>query len=487
VTGLAFPGPDLVVFEILGLTAGLVALARVPSRRGAAGAAVAFAAGLFGVLLSWSARFGAEAAIGLVAFQALLFLPVGLVAGGHRRRRGRAAWAWAVAAAWVLVDALRIRWPVGGFEWGQLGFVWHDLPVRSIASLVGTLGLTGLTVAACAWVAAVAAGLPAGASGTGRRAAAATALLAVALVTGSELPWTRPAGDLDVTVVQIAPVCDGPVVSCPSEDADVLAAHVAQTAQVTGAPDLLVWGEGALGGAAPRELGRAVVWAAGRLPAPLLAGATSAAGPGRWFNRNVLYGRDGEVLDTYAKRHPVPFGEYVPARALLGGIGGVGTLVPSDMVPGTEPGRMEVDSQAFGTVSSLELSVGREMRAAATGTGGVVGLTLEASYGRSAVSDQLLAIVQLRAAELRKPVLVAATTGRSTLVGADGSRGEATGLLSAAVLSERMQLRSGSTPFERFGDLPAVLAALAVLAGPMAVRWEPSGRVRGTAGRRRAR
>lgn len=473
--GLGLPPVDAPTLAIVGLTLGLAALGRAGSPGAGSLTAASFAAGLFGSVLSWSARFGAPAYLALAGVQALWFPPIGAVACGFRRY-GRGRWAGGVAATWMLVEALRARWPVGGFEWGQLGYVWHELPVRSLAAVIGVLGVTGSTVGACAWVAANLAGIPSSTQpGDRRRRAATVALLAGVAGVATAIPWTAPAGTLAAVVVQIAPVCRGPAVTCPSEDADLLAAYVAQTANVTGTPDLLVWGEGALGYAPPEELGQAVVRAAGRLPAPLLAGTVSPASPGRWFNRNVLFGSGGDVLGSYAKRHPVPFGEYVPARALLGGIGDVGRLVPRDMEPGTTPGEFRVAGATLGTVSSFELSFAREMRAAATGSQAVVVPTLQASYGRSAVSDQLLAMAQLRAAELRKPVLVAATTGRSALVAAGGARGETTGLLSSAILEQRMQLRAGATPYERLGDGPAVLVALAVLTGPFLLR-----RVRGT-------
>lgn len=49
---------------------------------GGVATAFAFAVGVFGSVLSWSARFGAPAYLALVAVQALWFVPVGVVAGG---------------------------------------------------------------------------------------------------------------------------------------------------------------------------------------------------------------------------------------------------------------------------------------------------------------------------------------------------------------------------------------------------------------------
>ena len=39
--------------------------------------------------------------------------------------------------------------------------------------------------------------------------------------------------------------------------------------------------------------------------------------PGGFRNAAVAYGPDGTISDRYEKEHRVPFGEYIPARALL--------------------------------------------------------------------------------------------------------------------------------------------------------------------------
>ncbi len=480
---LAFPPRRLAVAAPVGVALGLVVLARLRLRRSGAAGAVVWAAGFFAVLLSWSVRFGLPAYVALVTVEAALLAPVGWVAVSARRH-GRLRWAAAVTSAWVLGEAVRARWPVGGFEWGQLGYVWSDAPWRRAAAAAGVLGLTGLTVGVCALIASPSWPEPLAAPRARRRALPAALLASVALVVTSSVWWTRPVGVIDVAVVQVDPVCTGPVVECPDEDARLLARHVEATAEVTSRPDLLVWGEGALGAETSAAAGRAVVDAGGRLPAPLLAGVTSPAGPGRFTNRNVLYDAEGDVVAQYTKRHPVPFGEYVPARSLLGWVGDVGRLVPADLLPGALPGSLPVAGTVLGTVSSFEVSFSREVRAAGRGATGVVTLTSEVSYGRSAVSDQLLQMARLRAVELQKPVVVAATTGRSAVIEADGVQGPTTDLLSGAVLSQPVRLRVGATPYGLTGDAPLVLAACAALVWADGRVWAGFGRVLGLTARR---
>ena len=453
-TAAAHPPAGLAPLAVVGPATALFTLRRTSHIGSAVIWGLAYGIGLFASLLSWSLRFGVGAYAALVVSQALFLVPVAAVAAARVPRR---RWVGAVTATWVLAEFARARWPLGGFEWGQLGYAWHDSPLRGLAAWVGVLGLSGATVAVAAFAADTVArrSLP--------RVAPALAVLALAGLAATR-SWTSAAGGLDVSVVQIAPVCEGPVVHCPDEDARVLDAFADATRRRSPGAELVIWGEGALGAETIAQAGVAASHAA-NLRGELLAGVTAPAGRGHFVNANVLFDREGRVVGEYRKRHPVPFGEYVPARSLLGGIGGVGQLVPADLERGRDPGVMEVHGAKVGTVSSFETSFAREARAAAgpDDVQALIVLTSEASYGRSAVSDQLLAMAQLRAAELNKAVVVAATTGRSAVFGASGALLVATDLLSPAVLDAAVPLRTGVTPYGIGGDAPTIVAAGVVL------------------------
>jgi apolipoprotein N-acyltransferase len=467
VTALGFPPFGLGPVSFVGVAL-LVWLVR-SAQRGAVGALLAFvyAVAFFAVLLAWLLRLGVLPYAALVTTQALFWLPVGWVAA-HASTLPPAASTAVTAGTWTLAEWVRARAPLGGFEWGQLGFAFGDLPLRAGAAVVGALGLTLLGVAA-------AAALVAGLAGQPRRRGvwlpAATVLaLAGAVVALGQRHWTAPAGELQLAVVQVDPVCAGPAVNCAGEDDKLLDRFVARTRALPTGLDLVVWGEAALGAVDPRAAGAALRARLPALQAPLLAGVTSPAGPGRFFNRNVLFAPTGDVVAAYAKRHPVPFGEYVPARRFLSGLGDVGRLVPADLVRGRRPGRLVVGGLTLGTVSSFELSFARDVRAAARDASGVVTLTSESTYGRAAVSDQLLQIAQVRAAEFQKPVVVAATTGRSTVVSSTGQRGPVTDLYAGDVLLDTLSARTGATPYERAGDVPVVVVALVLSASGLAAR-----------------
>ena len=66
----------------------------------------------------------------------------------------------------------------------------------------------------------------------------------------------------------------------------------------------------------------------------------------RRSNLDVLFGPDGKSSGTYAKRHLVPFGEYVPFRRLLEGWISALDQVPRDFAAGHEPGLFDVAGHA---------------------------------------------------------------------------------------------------------------------------------------------
>jgi len=460
ITTLAFPPAALAAAAVIGPALGLWAAGVAVRPR--EGALTGFAWGLaFGFgLFTWALELHVAAYLALPPVQAVFFAAIG--AGvAWLAPLGPGWWLLGTAGLWTVVEALRGRVPLGGFEWGQLGLALADVPVRHAAAVLGALGATGL-------VAGVAAGL-AGLARTPRawrapaplRALAAAVAVLVAVAVVGALPWTSPSGQLDVAIVQTDDPCpDAFSVDCPNVRERTQDGLLEEGEALSEAPELLLWGEGTLRGEDPDDAGRRLLERTGaQLPAPLLAGITSPVPPDRFDNRNVLYTPEGEALAWYAKRQPVPFGEYVPFRDQLGWIGEVGRLVPRDMVRGEAPEPLAVpDTDAeLGSVVSWEVTFARLVRDAALVGDAVATLTTQASYGTAPVSDQLLGATQLRAVETGRAQIVAATTGRSSLIQPDGRQEGVTALFAADHLEGTVELREGRTPYLWWGDLAAIL------------------------------
>lgn len=460
-TSLAFAPTAWWPFVVLGPALGLwTAFTAGTTWRGAVcglayGLAFAFTA------LRWMLVLDPVAGVVLPIVQGTFWAVTGAVAAAAARRRP-GWWVVIVAATWVLVEASRARMPLTGFEWGQLSMATTDLPVRHAPAVVGALGATGL-------LAAVAAALVVFVVNRGRwRPLVAAVIVVTVSATMGSIPWTQPDGELAVAVVQVDDPCPGAFAAeCPGYIDRLTQAYVDRNAALDIIPDLVVWGEDALPGAETLEAaGAALVARAGTLPAPVLAGVGTPTAPGRFLRWAALFETDGSVLDGYAKRMPVPFGEYVPLRDVLGGISDVGRLVPQDLEAGDDTSpivlRTPTATARLGTVVSWEVTFARAVRAVARDANALATLTTVASYGQSEAADQLLTIARLRAAEHQKPMIMAATTGRSALIDPSGAPDEVAALYRADQITGDVSLRTGLTPYARVGD-PGIIALAALL------------------------
>ena len=460
-TALAFAPWKIIVMALAGPALALWSFRRCDRPWAGAGAGLAYGLAFTFLAYHWMLELDLVAYVVLSVLQAGFWAILGAVAA-WAARLGSARWLVIVVATWTLIEGARARFPISGFEWGQLGLSTAGTVLRRGAAVVGTLGLTGLLVAVAAALVVVAwdrtarSAVPLAASG-----------IAVAVVTAlGALSWTTPGGTLQVALVQADVPCPGAFAQdCPGYTDVLLDTYVARTSALDAVPDLVLWGEDALrSGETLEQVGERFVADFGPLPAPLLAGTATPAGPGRFLRWAALFDVDGTALDGYAKRRPVPFGEYVPLRSVLGGISDVGRLVPSDLVPGTDSAPVALpvngDTVRLGTVVSWEVTFSRLVRDVAAEADGLATLTTVSSYGTTAASDQLLGTAQLRAAELQKPMAVAATTGRSAVISPTGEITVETGLLTADDVIGEMSLRGGLTPFGRTGDVPVVVLAL---------------------------
>jgi apolipoprotein N-acyltransferase len=188
-----------------------------------------------------------------------------------------------------------------------------------------------------------------------------------------------------------------------------------------------------------------------RIGAYLLAGGSRSAGPTAWDNYNILFAPNGAILGEYLKRHPVPFGEFVPLRNLLRFVPQL-SQVPRDLRRGEGPVvfTLALGDYSFrlGSVISFEGAFPRYVRSEVrAGAQVLVVATNEGSFGRGPASDQLLQMVRLNSAAVGVDVVHAAVTGHSTFVYADGSRDRAqTGLFTAEVLYGRFGSRRAAAP-----------------------------------------
>lgn len=413
----------------------LLALAcwRAPLRRGAL---VGLIAGgfFFGPLLEWMQVIGDDAWFGLALLCAAWLALVGGAVSLVTRLPGAPVW---VAAVWVLGEALRSRIPLGGFPWGTVGFAQPD------TALGGWAWLGGMPVASFA-VVLVGAVLANVVVLVRRRPMPVRPLVvwSVVAVGVVVLPTlVVPLGRADpVGTATIAVVQGGtPQMGMGAMDVRraVLDNHVRQTLDLAAAieagsvprPAFVLWPENSsdIDLFADADAAAAVSAAAKAVGVPILVGVVTAV-PGRSdavWNAGVVWDPVAGPTQMYVKTHPVPFGEYVPFRGILTRFIDRLDRVPRDMLAGDRPGNLTIGGVDVGNVICFEIAYGDVVDAVVDGGAQVITVqTNNATYGGTSQPAQQLQISRMRAIETGRSVLVAATSGISAVIAADGSVSE---------------------------------------------------------------
>ncbi|MFJ2510994.1 apolipoprotein N-acyltransferase [Streptomyces griseoviridis] len=372
---------------------------------------------------------------------------------------GRVAGALCVLpSGWLMVELVR-SWQGLGGPWGLLGSSQWQVPAALRLASVGGVWLLSflvvtVNVAVTVLVAVRAARLP-----------ALAGLVATAAVGSAAWVWApRPevAGRARIAVVQPG------VVTGPDR-------RFAREEQLTRALaprrlDLIVWGESSVGYdlAARPDLTRRLAALSRETGADLLVNvdAPRSDRPGV-YKSSVLVGPEGLTGDRYDKMRLVPFGEYIPARSLLGWATSVGKAAGEDRRRGTEQvlmnaghglriGPMICFETAFPDMSRKLAGDGAEVLVAQSST---------SSFQRSWAPEQHASLAALRAAETGRAVVHATLTGDSAVYGASGRLiGSWLGTDAEQARVFEVPVATGTTPYVRFGDWP-VRGALLVLAG----------------------
>ena len=454
---VAFPPHDL--WWLAPVAVGLLTvLCRGRSARQGAVLGLAGGLGFFVPLLVWTGTIaGAGAWLALALLEAAFVVPLGAGLAVVTRLAGWPLWA---AALWVGEEALRDRLPFGGFPWGRLAFSQGDTWLTPLAA-VGGAPLVTFAVALLGSLLAAVLGR------SGRR----TALAAAAVVLAGAPLVPLPTGGQQVTVAIVQGNVPRLGLDAFAQRAAVLHNHAAATHELAAAvraghqprPDLVIWPENAsdLDPYTDPEAAATIEAAVRDIGVPTLVGAV-LEGPGRNVrNAGIVWDPTAGAGAMYVKRHPVPFGEYMPFRAFARRITRKVDLVPRDFARGRRPGVLTVGPARLGDVICFEVADDGVVRDAVRGGGRLLVVqTNNATFGRSGETYQQLAMGRLRAVEHGRAVLVAATSGVSAVIAPDGRQVRRSQVFRRDVLVERIPLRTGTTPATRLGLLPELLLSV---------------------------
>ena len=459
--------------------------------RGGAFAGWCAGAGLMIPMLQWLRPVGVDAWLALGLLETPYFAALGVALAYATRLRGWPLWA---ACLWVAQEAVRGRWPYGGFPWGKLAFSQVDSPFARLAAL-GSSPLVSFATALCGGLLAYAVlralrARRAAVGGRRRRhvtgAVVALAGVAAVLACGPAVPVGQGHGrEHTVAVVQGNVPRLG--LDFLGQREAVLRNHVNEThklARLVRAgkapkPELVIWPENSsdVDPMLDPQAYALIQGAVTDIGVPVLVGALiSPRGPNGGVNTSVVENQ-GVVWDpvtgpgkSYAKKHLVVFGEYIPYRKFFTRFIGRLDRVGQDKVPGHRTGALRLGPVTIGDVICFEVAYDEIPRQAVDDGGRMLVVqTNNAEYGHTGQPEQQLAISRLRAIEHDRPVLIAATSGISAIVARDGRIIDRSSEFTPDLLTARVPAISDRTVADRVGAAPewalTALGAAAALAG----------------------
>jgi apolipoprotein N-acyltransferase len=452
---------------------------------GAAWAGLWFGLAFCYTIFRWVDVIGVDAMVALGFVEALYFVPLGAAVASVSRLRFAAFWQ---ALLWVGEEFFRDRWPLGGFSWGRLAFSQTQTPLTRIVALGGAPLLSFATALVGTVLAALVLRLLkarelrldrprlgwAGAIGWRGSLGWLGAVLVLPLV-GNLVPIQTTAGKpVELAAVQgdvprTGLDAYGQAFAVLDNHAKVTEEYAQQIAAGKAKqPVALFWPEDSddVDPYANAEANAIVSNAVAAIGVQTLVGAVVDVGADKAKELGIVWDPNTGPGATYAKRHLVPFGEYIPWRAELTKYFSEMKLVPRDFVPGTTPGVLTVGGVKIATVICFEVAYDDMVRSSVQGDGGVLVVqTNNATYGWTDQPAEQMAITQLRAVETGRPVMVAATSGISGYIDASGHIVAQTQQFTPAVVSAEVTPRTGQTLALRLGAAPEwVMMGLGLLA-----------------------
>ncbi|MDR7254375.1 apolipoprotein N-acyltransferase [Nocardioides sp. BE266] len=413
-------------------------------------------------VMVWMRSVGTDAWIAMCAMETAFFVPLGLGLSWSMRHR---LWPLWTALWWVGVETWRSGWPFSGMPFGRLAYATAGTPWGDALPWVGMTGVSMLVALSGTTLAWLLLERPR----PSRRVVAGVGGLVAASLAPAVVAYPI-SQDGTATVAAVQGDVPGTGLNVPAVHREVTANHVRLTEDLaasvdageTPRPDFVVWPENSTAVDPFLDAGvhAGIVAASDAIDVPIIVGGTNTnpLDDTEVLNQGIVYQPGTGGADRYTKRHPVPYGEYIPFRDVswMPSTYGRLTEVPRDMVRGTSLEPITVAGVRLADAICFDVAyddgIGGQV---ARGAQLVTVQTSNAMFSRTAQLDQQFEISRLRAQETGRWVVVAAINGISGVVGPDGHVVASVPRREQDVLVEEVGLSTTLTPAVRAGLWPA--------------------------------
>lgn len=406
----------------------------------------------FGGMPWWFAGFSTFC---LCAFMALFPALVGYFSK-------RVGWLiWSAALLWGLSDWVR-GWIFTGFPWLTMGYsqVPHS-PLVGFMPIIGVYGVSTLVALIASFIVVM------WIKPSTLLKIKTACLLCTLMLVGfmlKQITWTSPIGEpLKVALLQ------GNVSQSIKWSPEVANSTITQYLDMVEQSDaqLIVLPETALPVVA-QQLDQQVIQRltqhAQKNNGDVLVGLVQYDSQDQsYLNSAISFGT--APLQAYSKIHLVPFGEFIPLKAVFGWIYRDWLNIPlSDLARGKHQPPMQLAGQRVAVNICYEDVFGEEIIQPLPMATLLVNMSNDAWYGKSFAAVQHMQFSQARAIETGRMMLRATNTGATAVIDQHGK------VLAHAphdvqvTLTAKVQGYQGSTPYVGWGNWPFVVLSLSAIA-----------------------
>jgi len=443
--------------------------------------------------------------------------------------RGLPGWPIWFALVWAAQEWLKSIFPFGGFPWGSVAFGQAEGPLLPLVKLGGVallstaVVLVGFSAMAIGleivkwWRIGQLGGAPDEARGGARDGAADTApdkdardadqpppavllpgLCICVVLFAAVIVWPQvrhagagSGGEPTVTVAAVQGNVPRLGLDFNAQRRVVLDNHVQETlrlaedvrAGIAPQPQFVIWPEDAsdIDPILNADAGQQIAEAAHAIGVPILLGTILAVpgrtqGPAEYTNTVIVWNPVTGPADRHDKEIVQPFGEYLPMPWLFKHLSAYADRA-GHMVPGKSSDVVQIAGVPVGVATCWEVIFDREPRKAVLNGAQLLAVPANNATFNKRMSEQQLAFAKVRAVEHDRYVMVAGTTGISSVIAPDGGELVRTGFFEPAYLDIQVRLKTQLTPATRWAPILqwvlVAAAGAAILAGIRHNGWFP--------------
>ncbi len=201
----------------------------------------------------------------------------------------------------------------------------------------------------------------------------------------------------------------------------------------------------------------------GEIKTNLLKGVFTKDEEGNLHNSVILLDKKGKLIDIYEKIHPIPFGEFVPARRFIGNIGPL-RLLREDVIAGKKYTVFPISQGKIGSIICFESALPQISQKLRNKGAQILFVVTNDGWFRNSIElEQHFYMGRVRAVENGVYFVQCANTGISGVFAPNGKELDATRKNEACTLTASVYFMQEQTFYSKYGDIFSYICLLIFL------------------------